>query len=203
MTENNGKSTVTINIPPCPPPPMPPCPPPIVPDMPKGTINYQLPQWSAQTATSWLTQLNYAMYRIDQIIHMLALRTAVDGVPEDIINDVAKLNSTVETMSIKLSELNNAQYDTKAQMASLQTEVTNLATQVQTLTTNLVNVDTRLSTVESKLINVEATLVKIQENLNTVVSAVETHNTTLADLEERVKALEDAGAAADEGEEGS
>lgn len=180
-------SSVNVNVQACPPLAVPP---PIVPDMPKGTVNYQLPQWSAQTATSWLTQLNYAMYRIDQIIHMLALRTAIDGVSEDLINDVEKLNIAAEATSTKLSELNNANYDIKAQLVSLQTDVTNLATQIQTLTTNLVNVDTRLSTAESKLINVEATLVKIQENLNTVVSTVESHTTTLTELEERIAALE-------------
>lgn len=190
----NGVFTAAANFPQPPfcPPPHPP-----IPEMPKGTINYQLPQWNAQTVTSWMTQLNYAMYRIDEVIHNLALRTAVDGMPEDVITDVENLNKQYEILANKVQELINSDYDTKAQMASVQTQLTNLTTQVTTLTTNMANLDTRVSTAETKQTNMDALIAKIQENLNSLTSTVEEHttkfadiDTQLADIETRLAALE-------------
>lgn len=170
-------------------PPCPPCHP--FPHGMKGTENYQLPQWDAQTVTSWMTQLNYAMFRIDQVMHGLALRTGIDGVSEELIKDVEKLNEEYNKIACKLAEVNNNLYDNNAQQASIQTQLTNLATQVQTLTTNLVNVDTRLSTVESKAENIQLQLTKTMENLNQLSTDVTGVSDALEELALRVQALEE------------
>lgn len=141
------------------------------------TPNYHLLLWKKSTITSWLTQLNKNMLKIDVIMHNLALRTSIDGdvPPEAIENiitineEIAKINNTIEPL---VEQVNLMQQSVN----NLQTQMTTVLADVGTLKINYVNLDTRMSTVESTQQNITSTVEKIENNyndLNTRVMALE------------------------------
>lgn len=142
-----------------------------------GTPNYNLPQWTADTVTSWLTQMNSAMLKIDTVLHGLAIRTVVNDIPEDIIADVENLNEFMTSAKNVINDIDEQVQYLLKESASQNTQLATLTQQTQTLTINYANCDTRLSTMEAAMQGMQASLLKLTENLNS--------------LTERVQALED------------
>ena len=179
-------------VPPCPPKPYPPCPPCPPPCPPRpvttySTPNYHLPQWKASDITSWLVQMNMAMMQIDTALHKLALSTGVDGVPQDLIDQITKLEEAVTLLENMYTAVDNRTENLNQLVTNINTIIANLQTTMQTLTTNFVNLDTRFTTVELQASNAVEKANKMEVNLNTTIKTVD-------DLKNRVVQLETTSA---------
>lgn len=152
-------------------------------DLDYSTPNYKLPLWKQSTVTSWMSQMNYAMATIDTVMHNLALRTSIDGsVPPELFSTVEQLEKDVA--ALKDVALRMTQAETN--ITNLQTQMTNVIQDVNTLRINFNNIDTRMTTAESAIQNLQADVDEIQQNVNT-------NSTDIADLKQRVAALEASG----------
>lgn len=139
--------------PPRPLPPMPgfPYPPPPKPGCGCGesTPNYGLPLWKASDVTSWLMQMNGAMLRIDTIMHDLALRTGINGLPDDLVTTVSKLCQDVQQLNSMTCELGNKTANMELLMQNMNTSFSAMKTDIASMQLSLTNFDTRLMTVDS------------------------------------------------------
>lgn len=152
-------------------------------DLDYSTPNYKLPLWKQSTVTSWMSQMNYAMATIDTVMHNLALRTSIDGsVPPELFSTVEQLEKDVA--ALKDVALRMTQAETN--ITNLQTQMANVIQDVNTLRINFNNIDTRMTTAESAIQNLQADVDRIQQNVNT-------NSTDIADLKQRVAALEASG----------
>lgn len=130
----------------------------------KSTEHYQLPLWQADTLTSWLTTMNYAMTRIDDILHDQALRTSVDGLPDEQIEELVRLSNLTSEMQQDVNTLKETVGNMLISMGNLQTSITDLTSRIQILTTNTVNLDTRMTTIENRMSDLEARVSKLENN---------------------------------------
>lgn len=128
------------------------------------TENYQLPLWQGNSVTSWLTTMNYAMQRIDSVMHDLALRTGVDGLPDEAVEEVVRLSNQMQEVREDLNTIIEDVGNMLITIGNLQTSITDLTTRVQTLTVNTVNLDTRMVTIESRYTDLEARVSKLENN---------------------------------------
>lgn len=143
-------------------------------DPPKhGTLHYNLPQWMKDWPTSWLTQMNYAMQRIDDVMWQLALRTGIDGLPDETVEEVVRLSNWSQMVDEKLASMLETLGNELIAQGNMQKQLTSIQTRLETLTTNLVNIDTRMSTLESKMEGLQIGLEKIENNLNALTERVE------------------------------
>lgn len=187
--------------PPRPLPPMPgfPCPPPPKPGCGCGdsTPNYGLPLWKASDVTSWLMQLNGAMLRIDTIMHDLALRTGINGLPDDLVTTVSKLCQDMEQMKCMVGELGNKTANMELLMQNMNTSFSAMKTDIASMQLSLTNFDTRLMTVDSanQQNKNDITLIKTDLNmLSQTVNALQQNftqyqmatNQTLAELQSQI-----------------
>lgn len=163
--------------PPCPPPYLPPiCPPenpcPPRPGCGNNTPWYGLPQWKASDVTSWLMQMNGAMLRIDTILHDLALRTGINGLPDDLVTTVSKLCGDVEQMKCTMGELTNKQANVELLMQNINTQFSAMKTDVASLQLTMTNFDTRLMAVDSKANALKNDVTLIKTDINMLSSTV-------------------------------
>ena len=186
---------------PCPPPPrpLPPCRPPKPGCTSNSTPWYGLPQWAAGDVTSWLMQMNGAMLRIDTIMHDLALRTGINGLPDDLVSCVAKLSQDMEVVKCTIGEMSNKQANIDLLMQNLNTQFSAMKTDVASLTLSVTNLDTRIMTVDSKADGMKNDIVLLKTDLNMLSKTVQnltanftsfqnTVNESIAELESGVLA---------------
>lgn len=186
---------------PCPPPPrpLPPCRPPKPGCTSNSTPWYGLPQWAAGDVTSWLMQMNGAMLRIDTIMHDLALRTGINGLPDDLVSCVAKLSQDMEVVKCTIGEMSNKQANIDLLMQNLNTQFSAMKTDVASLTLSVTNLDTRIMTVDSKADGMKNDIVLLKTDLNMLSNTVQnltanftsfqnTVNESIAELESGVLA---------------
>lgn len=196
---------------PCPPPrplppmpPMPGCPPrPCPPDPCQNrTPNYGLPLWKASDVTSWLMQMNGAMLRIDNIMHDLALRTGINGLPDDLVTTVSKLCQDVAVLNCTVGELSNKQANQDLLMQNMNTQFSAMKTDIASLQLSITNLDTRVMTVDSANQQNRNDITLIKSDLNMLSKTVtnlssnltqfqNATNQTLATLQASVDAIED------------
>lgn len=195
---------------PCPPPrplppmpPMPGCPPrPCPPDPCQNrTPNYGLPLWKASDVTSWLMQMNGAMLRIDNIMHDLALRTGINGLPDDLVTTVSKLCQDVAVLNCTVGELSNKQANQDLLMQNMNTQFSAMKTDIASLQLSITNLDTRVMTVDSANQQNRNDITLIKSDLNMLSKTVtnlssnltqfqNATNQTLATLQASVDAIE-------------
>lgn len=186
MSERNCTCGTTDYLPPCRPecPPAPPCPPvlpPICPPKPPCPPNdcsnhtpyYGLPQWKASDVTSWLMQMNGAMLRIDTILHDLALRTGINGLPDDLVTTVSKLCGDVEVLKCSMGELTNKQANIELLMQNINTQFSAMKTDVASMQLSLTNFDTRLMTVDSKANALKNDVTMLKSDVNMLSSTLQ------------------------------
>lgn len=143
-----------------------------------GTPNYNLLLYRASDVTSWLTDFNNTMMKIDSIMHGLALRTnTIDSVPEELVSTVEELSKKMQCVEVKLAELTSSNQNLASQVTNMSTTVTTIQQDVATLMINFNNVDTRVTTAESAIQNLQMNLAKLTENLNSLTESVATLNT--------------------------
>lgn len=209
---DNGKMGCNNNCnlcqPPCPPaPPMPPLPPfpnqPCPPPPPENcgcsnkTQFYQLPLWKPSDVTSWLMQMNGAMIRIDSILHNLALRTGINGLPDDLTNAVSQLTQDVAVLQNTVCDLGNNQATLKLQMTNMSTQLGAIQTDISSLQLSVTNLDTRIMTIDSSNKQNQNNITLIKSDLNMLSSTVqslqsnvsqyqEATNTTLTNLQNQI-----------------
>lgn len=167
-------------LPPCPdiplppPRPLPPCPPRpgCTPGCSDQTPNYGLPLWKASDVTSWLMQINGAMLRIDTIMHDLALRTGINGLPDDLVSTVSKLNQDVEVLKCSIADLGNKTASTELIVQNMNTQVAAIKTDLSSITINLTNLDTRLMTVDTKTENLENKMSLMRSDVNMIQQSI-------------------------------
>lgn len=158
----------------CPPPrPLPPCRPPKPGCTSNSTPWYGLPQWAAGDVTSWLMQMNAAMLRIDTIMHDLALRTGINGLPDDLVSCVAKVSQDVEVIKCTIGEMANKQANIDLLMQNLSTQFSAMKTDVASLTLSVTNLDTRIMTVDSKADGMKNDIVLLKTDLNMLSKTVQ------------------------------
>lgn len=160
---------------PCPPPPrpLPPCRPPKPGCTSNSTPWYGLPQWAAGDVTSWLMQMNGAMLRIDTIMHDLALRTGINGLPDDLVSCVAKLSQDMEVVKCTIGEMSNKQANVDLLMQNLNTQFSAMKTDVASLTLSVTNLDTRIMTIDSKADGMKNDIVLLKTDLNMLSKTVQ------------------------------
>lgn len=160
---------------PCPPPPrpLPPCRPPKPGCTSNSTPWYGLPQWAAGDVTSWLMQMNGAMLRIDTIMHDLALRTGINGLPDDLVSCVAKLSQDMEVVKCTIGEMSNKQANIDLLMQNLNTQFSAMKTDVASLSLSVTNLDTRIMTVDSKADGMKNDMVLLKTDLNMLSKTVQ------------------------------
>lgn len=167
-------------LPPCPdiplppPRPLPPCPPRpgCTPGCSDQTPNYGLPLWKASDVTSWLMQINGAMLRIDTIMHDLALRTGINGLPDDLVTCVSKLTQDVEVLKCSVGDLSNKNASTELIVQNMNTQVAAIKTDLSSITINLTNLDTRLMTVDTKTENLENKMTLMRSDVNMIQQSI-------------------------------
>lgn len=176
----------TDYLPPCPPcgdiplPPPRPCPPtpgcgPNPPGCSNHTPNYGLPLWKASDVTSWLMQMNGAMLRIDTILHDLALRTGINGLPDDLVTTVSNLCQNYEVLKCTVSEMGNKQANLELLMQNVNTQVSAMKTDVSAMGISITNFDTRL-------LSQESVTQAIRNDVNLIKSDMNMLNKTLTNL---------------------
>lgn len=176
----------TDYLPPCPPcgdiplPPPRPCPPvpgcgPNPPGCSNHTPNYGLPLWKASDVTSWLMQMNGAMLRIDTILHDLALRTGINGLPDDLVTTVSNLCQNYEVLKCTVSEMGNKQANLELLMQNLNTQVSSMKTDVSAMSISITNFDTRL-------LSQESVTGAIRNDINLIKADMNMLNKTLTNL---------------------
>lgn len=129
------------------------------------TRNYGLPLWKASDVTSWLTQMNAAMMRIDEVMHDLALRTGVNGVADDLAKSVGLLLNDVEVLKCNMADINNKAASNELLMQNMSTQMSAMHTNMSSLELTLTNLDTRIMTVESKNQNQDNSMTLIKSDL--------------------------------------
>lgn len=167
-------------LPPCPdiplppPRPLPPCPPRpgCTPGCSDQTPNYGLPLWKASDVTSWLMQINGAMLRIDTIMHDLALRTGINGLPDDLVSTVSKLNQDVEVLKCSIADLSNKTASAELIVQNMNTQVAAIKTDLSSITINLTNLDTRLMTVDTKTENLDNKMTLMRSDVNMIQQSI-------------------------------
>lgn len=154
------------------------------------TPNYHLPLWKAGDITSWLVQVNGAMMAIDTALHKLALQTGIDGMPDEAIATLARVEELVNTLHTEVTVMTQDISDIRSQIANYETQLTTVQTDIRTLFTNYTNVDTRIKTLESTIQLTNNEVTKVQNNLDSLESRVGTNEDSIAALDTRVSALE-------------
>lgn len=130
------------------------------------TTNYALPLWTAETLTSWMNDMNYAMRTIDETMHTLALRSSIDGQPsQELIEAVDKLEVQ---MAIANSNIVSA-LNLIPQVANHTEQIANLTDQVGILNTNYLSLDTRMTAIESAVTSLNIAVQKLQETVNQMI----------------------------------
>ena len=166
------------------------------------TRNYGLPLWKASDVTSWLTQMNAAMMRIDEVMHDLALRTGVNGVADDLAKSVGLLLNDVEVLKCNMSDINNKAASNELLMQNMTTQMSAMHTNMSSLELTLTNLDTRIMTVESKNQNQDNSMTLLKSDLQQVSAGLKSlreaigeyenaNNQTLAQVQSQVNNLSD------------
>lgn len=137
------------------------------------TLHYQLPQWVGGSVTSWLTQMNYAMQRVDDVMWQLALRTGIDGLPDETIEEVVRLSNWSQQIDETLNTMTETVGNALISQGNMQAQLASIQTRLETITTNLVNLDTRMQTLESRMDGLQTGLTKIETNLNNLTERVD------------------------------
>lgn len=127
-----------------------------------ATEHYKLPQWYAQTPTSWMSQLNYAFQKLDRILYDFQLRTAVDGVPDETVEEVVQLSNSVEELLADVTELTKQIMTLTTNQSNMQESIANILSRLDVLTTNTTALDTRMTAEESRVTALEARVAKLE-----------------------------------------
>lgn len=180
----------------CPPPPYPPYPP-YPPTCPPpsdtyGTSNktefYGLPLWKASDVTSWLMQMNGAMIRIDSIMHNIALRTGINGIPEDLTNTVSQLCSEFNQFKVQLCEVTNDVATQKLNILNLTQQINNMQTDLSSMQLTATNLNTRMLTLETTQQNQANSLTMVQTDVNMMSKTINALQSALTQLQNSVNA---------------
>lgn len=147
------------------------------------TKNYGLPLWRASDVTSWLTQMNAAMMRIDEVMHDLALRTGINGMPDDITASVSELLRDTEVVKHTVADLSNKAANQELLYQNAITQLTALKTDVGSLQLSLTNLDTRIMTAESKSENVMQAITLVKSDMQTLNTAVKAFRESYGDFQ--------------------
>lgn len=187
----------TDYLPPCPPcgdiplPPPRPCPPvpgctPNPPGCSNHTPNYGLPLWKASDVTSWLMQMNGAMLRIDTILHDLALRTGINGLPDDLVTTVSNLCQNYEVLKCTVSEMGNKQANLELLMQNLNTQLSAMKTDVSSMGISINNFDTRLMSMDSVTKALRNDIVLIKTDMNMLNKTLTNLSSTFTQFQQTV-----------------
>ena len=137
------------------------------------TKYFGLPLWRANDVTSWLVGINKAMEKIDLLFHNFALRTGIDGQPNDLTLSVTQLENSV-------SELKAWQKQAMTDMANLTQVVSNIMSQsnvmgkkIELINVNMSNLDVRMKSVEIGNGNNESQVNKILETVTSMSTQIE------------------------------
>ena len=127
------------------------------------TKHYKLPQWQEGTPTSWLTQLNMAFRQIDELFHDMALRTAIDGLPDETVEEVVRLSNQVTEIETNLTANIKTVTNLGQLVSNINESLATVQTRLETITTNATALDTRMTAIESRMTALEARVNKIEK----------------------------------------
>lgn len=152
---------------------------------PHTTKYFGLPMWKANDVTSWLYGMNKAMIEIDKLFHDFALRTGIDGVPEELVTNVTNIENSIAILENQMRKNIGDIAETTKIVANTLANIEVIENKIKNLNFNYSNIDLRLASTENTSASVQAEVNKLAENMSILES-------NYADLEARVKALEDA-----------
>lgn len=158
---------------------------------PNRTANYGLPLWKASDVTSWLMQMNGAMMKIDDIMHQLALRTGIDGVPTDVVETVAQMQQDVCRIKTQICEMSTSVSNNNLQVANVMTAMGNVQSDITSLQMTATNLDTRLVTAETRLGNLTTDVQVVKKNTATAMSTVEAISTNVQEMLNTLQEMQD------------
>lgn len=154
------------------------------------TKYFGFPLWRANDTTSWLTGINKAMIEIDEALHQFALRTGVDGLPDETIEAVSRLEKTVENLALENEKNVRTLSEMTKVTANILAEIELINTKLRVLNTNYANVDTRLKSVETGSSGNESQVEKLLENVTAISDKLSSLTATVEDIKKRVEVLE-------------
>lgn len=128
-----------------------------------ATKHYKLPQWQEGTPTSWLTQLNMAFRQIDELFHDMALRTSIDGLPDETVEEVVRLSNEVAELEENLTGNIKTVTNLEKLVSNINESLATVQTRLDTITTNATALDTRMTALESRVTALEARVDKIEK----------------------------------------
>lgn len=166
------------------------------------TRNYGLPLWKASDVTSWLMQMNGAMIRIDEVLHDLALRTGINGLPDDVISTVQRLSQDVEVLKCTVSDVTNKSANIELLMQNMNTQFGAMQTDLSSMQLSITNLDTRIMTIDSSNTQNKNNITLLKSDLNMLSDTVKNissnfqqyqlaTNATLAEHEVAIKNMQD------------
>lgn len=154
----------------------------------KVTKHFHLPLWKANTVTSWLYGINKAMIQIDELFHMFALRTSIDGTPDELSNQVILLEKKVKALSKDVC-------DNTSTLADMTKVIANILADNEIENQKYKILREELSTIKLRLDNLTLSGGNSDEKLKEV-------EVRLNSLSDRIDALENAGDAPGTGDTG-
>lgn len=133
---------------------------------PYSTKYYHLPLWRANDVTSWLVGINKAMVDIDQLFHDFALRTGIEGVPDDVVTTVQQLQASVDC-------LEDFRRSTIEDLAATTKVVSDALGSIDLVNEKLRGLGFAQSNTEVRIKGIEQELSDIKDNITTLFSRVE------------------------------
>lgn len=154
-----------------------------------NTPNYKLPLWRSDTVTSWMTDLNYAMSKIDTIMHNLELRTGIEGSPsQELADEVIALREEVNKLNETKDEYLPRFTAMEQNYVAMNALLTTLTSDMNVLRNNQLTLDSKMDSVLAEISTLRARIDKLDVNFTAHVDEfnefVNDMHTRLDDIEE-------------------
>lgn len=153
---------------------------------PYSTKYYHLPLWKANDVTSWMLGLNKAMTDIDQLFHDFALRTGIEGVPDDLVETVQKLQSSVDCLEkFRIQTIEDLASTTKV-VSDMLGNIDLINEKLRGLAFDQSNTNTRVKGIEQELVVVKNDIKELYERADGADAGIAENTQKFADLQKQL-----------------
>lgn len=161
---------------------------------PNTTVNYKLPQWQGEDITSWLTQMNDAMNKIDT--GMQENKVATGEATAEIQGAVDTANQAIETANGFKAQIDSAVEDANQAIADASKasgDASQAVTAVANVTQELHSLQVVVDTNTDDIGMLSGRLTSAENNITRNTSKSNANETAINELDTRVEALEQGG----------
>ena len=153
---------------------------------PFSTKYYHLPLWKANDVTSWMLGLNKAMTEIDQLFHDFALRTGIEGVPDDLVETVQKLQASVDCLEeFRVKTIEDLASTTKV-VSDMLGNIDLINEKLRGLAFDQSNTNTRVKVIEQELVVVKNDVKELYERADAADAGIAENTQKFADLQNQL-----------------